>query len=392
MSARTFSGQNMMAALAQVQQAFGPEALIVSVRQVPGGPAWQVWRQPRVEVVAMPQAALPAAHEAPPLAKAAPEKGSAPRATPPSDMAALKAQLADMAARLDRVALPAWPPLLAAAFRQLIAQGVDDEIARAATSACAENLTPRALDDELRVHAYLQQTLERGLKAQSDDTWIGENGRRATRAFQKNGGLARVLCVIGTGGAGKTASAAKLAAYHKRTLGLRVAWVCADTVRAGAIAQARAYAETLKLPLRVAYTADELAQAVAAEADADLILVDTAGVNPRRDDQVVELGGYLTALPQRSTYLVAPATAKDGDLREALAACGPFNLTALILTKLDETGTFGSVFNLAWRSRLPLAYFAAGPNVLDDLQPAQTDRLVSALFSADNRWTSGGGR
>lgn len=386
MSARTFNAPTMLAALELVQRELGPEALIVSARQVPGGPAWQVWRQPRVEVVALPQGA------AGPAPQASAEKPLSPKAHASNDMAALKAQLTDMASRLDRVTLPAWPPVLAATYRQLTLQGVDEDLARSAASACAESLTARALEDDLRVQAHLQQTLERGLRAQAEDLWLGDNGRRAGRALDKNGTAARVVCVIGASGAGKTASVAKLAAHHKRALGLRVAWVCADTVRAGAIAQARAYAETLKLPLRVAYTADELAQAVAAEAEADLILVDTFGVNPRREDQVVELGGYLTALPKRATYVAAPATAKDQDLRETLAAFGPFNLTALLITKLDETATVGNVFNLAWRSKLPLAYFSVGPNVLDDLLAAQPERLVSALFSTENRWLNNGSR
>ena len=386
MSARTFSAPNMLAALDLVQRELGPEALIVSARQVPGGPAWQVWRKPHVEVVALSQGA------AGPAPKAIAEKTASPKTAPANDMAALKMQLAEMASRLDRVTLPAWPPVLAATYRHLVAQGVEEDIARSAASACAESLTTRALEDDLRVQAHLQQTLERGLKAQAEDLWLGDNGRRAGRALDKSGAAARVVCLIGATGAGKTASAAKLAAHHKRTLGLRVAWVCADTVRAGAIAQARAYAETLKLPLRVAYTPDELAQAVAAEAEADLIVVDTFGLNPRREDHVVDLGAYLTALPQRATYVVAPATAKDQDLREALAAFGPFQLTALLFTKLDETATLGSVFNVAWRSKLPLAYFSVGPNVLDDLLAAQPERLVSALFSTENRWASKGGR
>jgi flagellar biosynthesis protein FlhF len=95
---------------------------------------------------------------------------------------------------------------------------------------------------------------------------------------------------------------------------------------------------------------------------------------------MVELGELLTALPGRMTCLVASATAKNGDLEDALAAYSMFDLKGLILTKLDETSTAGNVYNLAARSRLPLMYFSAGPGVLDGLQPANAGRLVSTLF------------
>jgi flagellar biosynthesis protein FlhF len=91
------------------------------------------------------------------------------------------------------------------------------------------------------------------------------------------------------------------------------------------------------------------------------------------------LGAFITTLPERETYLVAPATAKETDLAEALAAFGPFSLKGLILTKLDETSFYGGPFNLAWRSQLPLVYFASGPGVLDDLHPADAGQLAGLV-------------
>jgi flagellar biosynthesis protein FlhF len=99
---------------------------------------------------------------------------------------------------------------------------------------------------------------------------------------------------------------------------------------------------------------------------------------------VVEIGALLTALDRRLTYLVAPATAKEADLSAALSAFSLFDLKGLVLTKLDETATLGSVFNLAWRSRLPLLYYSAGPRALEDFEPAQAGKLVSALL--DGEW------
>ncbi|HRF47114.1 MAG TPA: hypothetical protein PLC98_05755, partial [Anaerolineales bacterium] len=58
MQARTYQAPNMLTALERIQEELGPEALIVSVRQIPGGAAWEVWKKPAVEVVAMPPATL----------------------------------------------------------------------------------------------------------------------------------------------------------------------------------------------------------------------------------------------------------------------------------------------------------------------------------------------
>ena len=368
MITRTFRAANMLEAYENIQRTLGPDALVVSVRQVPAGSVWEVWRKPEVEVVAMAKkganpSARPAAPADAPAAKPAETDQRARELA--ADFAQVKSTLSEVASRLDRFTLADWSVPLGNLYRRLLAQELDEELTRRVITACTEALNPRALDNEAVVREYVQQHLEAALTAPAQAAIT-----------------ATVVCLVGTSGTGKTATVAKLAAHYTQTLGRRVAWICADTFRAGAIAQARIYAEALKLPLRVAYTAPELAQAVAAEREADLILVDTPAYNPRRTQTVVELGELLTALPAalRATYLAVPATAKVSDALEALAACKPFDLKGLVLTKLDETRTFGGSFNVAWRSGLPLAFFTTGAEALGDLQPAQARLLVNALF------------
>ena len=394
--ARTFRAPSMAAALTVIQSELGPEALIVSVRQVPGGQAWQVWRKPEVEVVAM--AAAPARLPAPPRA---PEVAPAPLTAPRSaedfakKAAQIKALLAEMTEQRRAAGLapetptrtaelvrapgaPAAAPAAGAASetlttleRQLLEQGVAAELVSRALADGQASLSPRFARDAARLREAVAQQLEANPR-------VWGSGVLARPAAP--GAAPRVVCLVGPTGSGKTTAIGKLAAHHVRAHGLRVSLICADTYRAGAIAQERVYAEALKLNLRVAYTGAELAQAVAAEQGADLVLVDTPGCNPRREADLAELGGLLTALRGRATYLVAPATAKDCDLQDALAAFGVFDLKGLLLTKLDETGTFGNLYNLAWRSRLPLLYFGFGASALEDLEAASATRLVNAVL------------
>ena len=128
-------------------------------------------------------------------------------------------------------------------------------------------------------------------------------------------------------------------------------------MRTGAITEARTFADTLGIRLELVYTPADLVEMVRKNQDADLILVDTPSCNPRREAEVVSLGEMLTSIPNRLTYVVAPATAKDSDLMKAISAFSLFNLKGLLITKLDETCTYGSAYNIAWRSKLPLTLF-----------------------------------
>jgi flagellar biosynthesis protein FlhF len=110
------------------------------------------------------------------------------------------------------------------------------------------------------------------------------------------------------------------------------------------------------------------------------VIVDLPGYNPLDEDQISELGGLLTEIPDRCLLLVASASQKETDLIQAAASFGVFGLDGLAVTKLDETATFGSIFNVAMKTGVPLTYFSSGKGADGSLEAASVDRLVRALF------------
>lgn len=257
-----------------------------------------------------------------------------------------------------------WP-LLAKIYQQLKDQGIQEEILNKVTEVSLEMISSKGMTDERRIRESLTRQLEAFVHIQKETS---------TSAQQ-------VICLVGASGAGKTSLCAKLAVRYHNSMKKRVAWVSTDTVRTGAIAEARTYADAIGIPLHTAYTPEELYEAVTKEKISDVVLVDMTAVNPRSESSVVELGSFLTVIQRRSTWIVAPATAKASDLLNLAATLSPFKPKAIALTKLDETNTFGNAFNLAWRTQLPLVYYTFGPRVLDELSSARADTLVRAMFT-----------
>jgi len=407
MLTKTFRAETMLAAFQAIQQDLGTEAIVVSVRKMPGGSAWQVWKKPYVEVVAMgnPGSSVETRKNTTPepaeISDKQPEGLLIRRVSPTAELAAeskrVKAttdvktqplgprselpaasshrsnpgwfsELTTAPAReaplRSQPALPDSFPPLARLRMQLINQGIDEKLVQRVIKTCAETLSPVVLQDEDRIRVNLQRQLEAELRIQTPSTTLAN----------------RIMCLVGTSGSGKTSTCAKLAAFFSKTLEKKVVWICADTVRTGAIAEARTYTEALNIPLYLAYTPEDLVQAIESESGTDLILVDLPGCNPRNENKIVELGAFLTAINKRNTYIVAPSTTKEADLMDMLAAFSPFNLKGLIFTKMDETRVYGNLFNLAWRSQLPLAFFSNGTRIMDDLYPGQEKDLVSAMF------------
>lgn len=423
MATRTFRAASMLEALQKVQVELGPDAVVLSMREVPLGPVWQVWRRPGYEVIAaqrplskeapagalpsLPGAAgssekdagqlldsaretsadltrlladlaggrIPAKNDPRPADGNDPSGPGAPAWAPP----VIRRKPVDEAGGLARpvpaaqakAELPAasaplpLPPLLKRAREQLLEQGVHAQLVERIFTTCLQAVNPAVLEDENRLRNYLKRQLEAGIK--------GANRPMIVPA-------SRLMCLVGPSGSGKTSACAKLASYYSLTVGKKVVWVGADTVRAAAISEARTYTDSLGIPLYLVYTPQELAETVAAQGNADLILIDTPGCNPFQEGRVVELGAFLTQLPRRSTYLVAAATMKEADLNQALAAFGPFSINGLILTKMDETATFGSVYNLAWRSQLPLVYLTNGNQAVKNLLAGDPAHLVTSMM------------
>jgi flagellar biosynthesis protein FlhF len=386
MQPETFRAKTAAAALAEVQRKLGPDALVISVRQAAPVHPWQVWQGPEVEVLAMPPVHLPPRafkmdeepeQAAGPAGQATAHKAVNPQAAndggaKPYSAAERATALADGSegrARTEAAAQVAGektplPPSLVKLRNRLAMQGVDISFIQQMLSKCQATLSTQAIDNEAKLRSFAAASLQAVIHI-------------ARPAVVRSH---RVIFVVGSSGSGKTSLCARLAAYHQR-LGRNAAWVCADTYKAGAIHEAQAYCTALQIPLAIAYSPEDVHAHVQDMGEFDLILIDTQRANPFQEAGLVELGNFLSAVPERAAYLAASANSKESDLQQAVAALTPLGLTGLALTHMDETNTFGNLFNLAWKSALPLVYTSHGTRALESLQPAEAETLINALLS-----------
>ncbi|MFP4973897.1 flagellar biosynthesis protein FlhF [Paenibacillus sp. CN-4] len=191
----------------------------------------------------------------------------------------------------------------------------------------------------------------------------------------------RVLFVAGPTGVGKTTTIAKLAAEQLFKQGRKVGLVTSDTYRIAAVDQLRTYASILGVPLEVVQSPGDLQRAMSKLEDCDLVLMDTAGRNYRNELLVSELQSLLPGSRSRTeTYLVLSLTSKSKDMKKITEHFSKYDLDKVVFTKLDETGTYGPLFNLLNDYPLGLSYMTDGQNVPDDLLMADERRLCELLL------------
>ena len=393
MVTKTFKADSALETLQLVQQELGAQAIVVSMREVPGGPAWNPWKKSAVEIVAAvpekPQAITSASVLRPSESPAGVEfieerpeiewDVESERAQPhpkvklnlnpePQNPPSAPLEATPQKEPTNEAEKKYVPPTLRKIQQQLTDQGVDNKLVEGLISVALETLSSVTLADGEMCRKSIMEFLGSELPVQKGaGAYMTEN----------------IVCVIGPSGSGKTSTVAKLGLYYNQKMNKTITWVCADTVRSGAVAEARAYTDALGFTLKLVYVPEDLKDLMLEAGPDDLFLIDTPGYNPYSENQMVELGALLAELPKRCTYLIAPATTKESDLFQLSASLGVFNLDGVIITKLDETRGFGSVYNFARKNRIPLGYFATGRDAARNLEIADPVRLASALFGKE---------
>lgn len=186
-----------------------------------------------------------------------------------------------------------------------------------------------------------------------------------------------VIALVGSTGVGKTTSLAKLAARYVLRYGHRqVALVTTDCYRIGAHDQLMSYGRILGIPVQVASSSEDLRSTLLSLSDKRLVLIDTAGMSQRDLRLHDQLGSLIdSGIPTR-TLLVLSATSQRSVLEETISAFGSTSLAGAIVTKVDETTSLGGVLSVLTRKHLPLAFIADGQRVPEDMHLARATNLV----------------
>lgn len=199
----------------------------------------------------------------------------------------------------------------------------------------------------------------------------------------------RVVVFLGPTGAGKTTTLAKVAWLYKNS-GKRVGIITLDSYRVGAYEQIKAFAEALGIPVEMVGKEDQLMEAMEKFTYFDLILVDTMGLSSKDLELNLRLKGLGLQLQRMNTSftLIVSASMKEEDMmRHYERYKDDFNITSIIVTKLDESITIGNALSFAYSISKPILFFTDGQKVPEDLERASTEVILGNLrgFGLDMR-------
>ncbi|GAA0746207.1 flagellar biosynthesis protein FlhF [Clostridium oceanicum] len=199
-----------------------------------------------------------------------------------------------------------------------------------------------------------------------------------------NDNIGKITALIGPTGVGKTTTIAKLAGRISLVDKKKVGLITIDTYRIGAVEQLKTYADIMNIPFRVVFSLKEMEKAVSDLKDCDVILIDTTGRSSKKVMQISELRAFINKVSPDNIHLVVSSTTKNRDIETIINGYKVLEYDDVIMTKLDETTTYGSILNICDISEKPISFITIGQDVPDDIKEATKDELIELILGDKN--------
>ena len=400
MRVKRYVAPDIEEAMVRIKSELGSDAIILHTRHFKEGGFLGLFKKNYVEVTAatettnvsvkdkipasktITEMAPPSVGITPPFRKkdllyeknVGPEPGEPEEQLPRSisyDLTAMKDMMSDMSLLIESSNQQhRFPKLGQQLYNRLLKQEVDEKIASRIIRATMHQLTAQPQLPHGQAAGVLYDNLLKPVRNKCKPVVFSKSRRR----------MPKVFAIVGPTGVGKTTTIAKMAAMYALADNRKIAFVTVDTYRIAAADQLKTIGEIMNVPVHVVYSLNQLQDCLMEMADKEIIFVDTAGRSHKNNEQVEELKRYLEIANPDEIFMALPCTGKCPDLMDILGVYKELNITRLIFTKLDETSTYGSIYNIACRSKYPLAYFTTGQNIPDDIEIADPALLIRLIM------------
>ena len=219
---------------------------------------------------------------------------------------------------------------------------------------------------------------------------VGTDTDRRLNADKEGANKPSVIIMVGVNGTGKTTTAGKLSRLLVSE-GKQVMLGAADTFRAAAADQLETWGAKVGVPVvrsdkdgAVPASVAFEASAKAKEANADVLIIDTAGRLQNKSNLMDELGKIRRVteknLPVDEVLLVLDATTGQNGMTQAKVFAEAIGITGVVLSKLDGSAKGGIVISVQKELGVPVKLVGLGEGP-DDLAPFDPEGFVDGILA-----------
>lgn len=198
--------------------------------------------------------------------------------------------------------------------------------------------------------------------------------------FDEHPDYSKNVIFAGSTGVGKTTTLAKIASKNMIENKNKIGFLTLDTYRISAVEQLKTYADILSSPIEVAYEINDISTAMDRLSNRDRIYIDTAGRSHHNKKQMAELKEIIDIIEDKTVYLVISANINLNDIIDIIKMYEFLEEYGIIVTKLDETLSNGSVIDIINLTQKNISYITFGQNVPDDMEKFDIDMYLTELL------------
>lgn len=279
----------------------------------------------------------------------------------------LKSAVGEMAEQIKYQRMPSLPPVLKDIYKKLVDIELEEKIAGDLIQSIFARFSESEYSQTKKVEKCLIEEISRMIKV-ARPTPVRENSPL-------------VIALTGPSGTGKTTSLVKLATNKKFYGGKKVAMLTADTYRVAATQQLGTFSEIADIPMETVHSPREITKVLKRYRDREVILIDTAGGSQFNEKMLGELKNLLQAADPDEVHLVLSVNTKPKDMAHAIKRFRTGKNMRLLLTKFDETLTFGSIVSVARNSQIPVSFLTFGQEVPEDIEAADPVKIANLVVN-----------
>lgn len=370
MRIKSYFAPSVDEAIAQARAEFGDDALLLSTRQTDNGCEVVFGTADDAETAGDPLTNVRASES---VASRDRETAGAP------GLETIRAEMDEIRRLLLSADRPgSRVPELAAVYDRLTGAGIDAVLAGQVVDAVEAGMATHALA-KLKIALGLarrfdlrkfEELLRAELAARIPiDANLGSAGSQGT-----------VIVLIGPGGAGKTTTIMKIAAFQAGP-DRPVRIVTLDQNALASRVQLQFFARKNRVAFTALESPETLAGFIEKVRQKEIVLIDTPSCGSDADRE--KLANILNGCRGLDTHLVAPAYMTAPALRQSIAKHAALRPTKLIITKLDESPAFGAAVSEAARAGLAISLLTDGVSITRDLHAASVEDLLSIALVRD---------
>ena len=242
----------------------------------------------------------------------------------------------------------------------------------------------RAMCEKVRTQFSLKKLDDYDAVQNAVIDWIGESLTISKDVVKRP---PHVVIIVGPTGVGKTTTLVKFAgnllrdARKNKKADPVVHFITTDFMRVGAYDMLSHYTSILNMSIEKAETAEDVATLFKNyRNNSDYIFIDTSGLSPNDYTEIANMRAVLDVPDMHpEIYLAVTASTKAKDLEVIMRNYEQFNYDSVIITKYDETSSYGNVLSVLSEKNKAISWITTGQQVPRFIERANPGRFLMDL-------------